>query len=98
MIYTLHDENDFVYAYICFCTVDKFGNYQNKGDYIYVEDIWVHKSYRNSDVRMKLYRHVALHEETENTLLVYWTRYKNNNKIVKGPYNKYRIIREYKGS
>lgn len=96
MLYTLHDKNDLIYAYVEFTTVDQYANYQDKGNYIYVQDIWVHKNYRNTDVRLQLYKHVAYHEQCENTFLVYWTRYKNNIKIVKGPYNKYRIIRESK--
>lgn len=72
MIYTLHTKEDFIYAYVVFRTVDKFGKPKNFGEYIYIEEIWIHRDFRNRKILKKLIEHIDNHNQTIYATHVYW--------------------------
>lgn len=78
MIYTLHNNEDLIYAYVTFLTVDEFGKAKNEGLYIHISDIWINSSYRNRDVLKELIFHIDNHIECKNAKFVYWRREKYN--------------------
>ena len=78
MVHTLHTKEDFIYAYVVFKTVDEHGKAKNEGLYIYVEDMWIHDSFRRSEVFKELVKYIDNHPQTANAVGVYWRREKYN--------------------
>ena len=72
MIHALHTTEDFIYAYVVFDTVDAEGRWKDKGDFIYVSDMWIHKNYRGWNTLAKLIRYIDNYPETIHAKGVYW--------------------------
>jgi hypothetical protein len=78
MIYKIHDKDDKVIAYVVYFQIDKNKTIDENGAYIYVEDVWVHKSIRFKDTMNKmLYGLLPLY----NNKYIYWQRCKYNDRI-----------------
>jgi len=92
MIYTLHTKDDLIYAYASFITVDIDGKPKNEGLYIYVENVWVHNSYRDGKTLMKLVKGIDKHPECKNAKFVYWRRDKYDR--ISRPYLRERFNKE----
>jgi hypothetical protein len=83
MIDTIKDDDDTIIAYIEWSVRNKFGLEDPKGIYVYVHDIWVHKSIRYKHaikvLSIQVYKRVPWVEQ------VYWKRYKYGDR--KSQYN-----------
>lgn len=85
MICSLKTAEEYIYAYIEFEIVGADGRQDEKGQYIYISDLWVQPYYRSQHLRVirELSRMVDRHELAQGTQWVYWEREKYNNRLSK---------------
>lgn len=96
MIITLNNNDDFIYAYICFYVVDKDTKLDDKGEFLFINGFWIHPSYRKNFVEIlnHFISQLLIHPTTQNVLEVYWER--DSGKIVRKL--AYRFVKRiYKG-
>lgn len=72
MIITLKDRNHLVYAYVEWNVVDDTGRTVKDGPNIYINNMWIHRSYRGSSAFQKLCERVYEHPYSQNSKWVYW--------------------------
>ena len=100
MITVLKNDNGYVYAYCEWEILNKEGQFENDGDIVYVQNIWVQKKERYKDAVKELIELMYKHPYTQNSNYVYFviTRDKDNKKILESeerPYIK-KTIKRYK--
>lgn len=88
MITTLKNFKGFVIAYLESNRVNALGDYDMKGIYIFVEDVWIHPIHRSKKVFLDLIELVDQNKFYDNCIRVYWTilRDKHGKKIL-DPWN-----------
>ena len=83
MISCLRNDNGFIYAYIEWYILDQFGQFQSMGNFMYINDVWVHPDYRNNKCIERIIPQLHNHNFSSNVRVVYWARDKYNGKISK---------------
>lgn len=81
MISKLHNKDGFIYAYIEWQVVNKDGQYEDNGEYIYVQDLWIQENNRNKGIMKRLIGMVNRHKFSQNAKYVYWVREKYNDRV-----------------
>lgn len=76
MITTFKNEEGFVYAYIEWSVVDHQTRLDDKGEFLYIRDLWIHPRYRGNGVLGSFMKVIFYDPKTQRTQFVYW----NNNK------------------
>lgn len=74
MIVSLKDENGKIYAYYEWQVVNEYGKWDKRGEYVYIEDAWIHPDYRRKDVLFELIPMITNHFFALNCNFVYWDR------------------------
>ncbi len=69
---------DFITAYIEWYILNKFGQFQENGEYLYIHDLWIHSSKRGTRVLNYLIHKIDTHPVAYNCKWVYWSREKYN--------------------
>ncbi len=80
MIVTLKDRTGYVYGYAEFEVVDAFGQFKEEGEFLYIQEIWVHDHYRRSQAMKELITMMDKDPFTKNCDWVYWNRTKYNDR------------------
>jgi len=100
MIETLHNEQNFVFAFIEWNIVDENTWMCDDGEYVKIGYCWIHPLYQKIGVLPKLIEMIFEDERTRNCLYVFYRKDKNDN-ITQKPIHKFlrftkyhRIIRE----
>jgi len=87
MISVLKNKDGYVRSYIEWTIVDEQGKTKNKGNFIYINNVWVHKQHRKKwswgDIR-ELIPKIKNHPYAKYALYVYWRNDKKNkqNRII----------------
>ena len=76
MILTHKNDDGYIYSYFEFDVVDKDGKWKDKGEYMYVRDIWIHPDYRGLTEINKYIAEAEELKETKNVQNIYWIRTK----------------------
>jgi len=96
IVCTLKNFDGLVYAYIEWQILDEFGNFQENGRYIYIQDLWVNSGYDGREAIRRLSELINEDKRSNNALFVYWVRHKYNerkskvyfkSKFIKGVFN-----------
>lgn len=82
MITTLKTNENFIAAYIEWLIVNKNGQLENNGEYIYIKNCWIHEDYRHDDILYRLSKMIYEHPYAKNSKKVYWAISKYNGKKV----------------
>lgn len=84
MISTLKTGLGYVYAYIEWEVVNKFGRFENGGEYIYVQNCWIHETQRFGQVLCQLAEMIYEHPYSQEATNVYWDVFKDeeNRKVL----------------
>lgn len=80
MINTLKSPKGFIYAYIEWQILDASGQFKDNGEYIYVQEVWIHPEFRGAKILNQLITMVDEHKFARNASFVYWTRDKYNDR------------------
>ena len=83
MISVLKNEHGLIYAYIEWYVLDEKAQFKDYGDYIYIQDSWIHPEHRGNGCLRNLIHLIDIHEYTKNAKYVYWEREKYNHKLSK---------------
>lgn len=84
MIETIKDNEDKAVAYIEWEVLDAHGQFKNGGEYIYVQNLWIHPNYRYKNLTAELSKKIYDHYYSKKAKYVYWqvTRDIDGNKII----------------
>ena len=93
MILTLKNEDDFIYSYIMWDTVDIKGDLQVNGEYLYIHDLWIHPHYRGLNCIRKFIHLLEQDSRTNFVKSVYWKREKYNDRYSK-LINRFKIVKK----
>ena len=77
MIQVLSNRDELIYGYIEYQIVDNEGQFKEGGEYIYVQDLWIHPKARGKALKM-LIRKVNKDPFTQNCTKVYWNNLKQD--------------------
>lgn len=94
MISYLKNNEGFIYAYAEWHIVNEMGTPKDGGDYVYIQDIWIHENLHNKGVLKELINIINVHPFTRFSNYVYWVRYKYNERMSK--YKKILLTRRLK--
>ena len=83
MVETIKDYDGKVVALIAWQVVNEEGQYKDQGDYIYIEDLWIHRDARGNGVLRRLINLIDKHKFATKAKWVYWEREKYNHRISK---------------
>jgi hypothetical protein len=79
MIYKNHDELGKVQAYIVYYQINKDKKLDENGEYIYVEDVWVHESVRKTNIlKLAINCVIPLFSKVK---YLYWVRHKYGDRM-----------------
>jgi len=95
LIVTVKNDEGFVTAYLEFNIVDKFGRFDDDGDYCYVAEAWVHDSLKRTHVLWELVKKVCEHKNTQHCQWVYWVRERDPNDLKIYPVSKFKKEKLY---
>ena len=77
MISTLKNIHGYVQGYIEWEIVDRNGQFDSNGDYIYVQNCWLHEHYRFTSFLAQLADKIYEHPYSQKATRVYWDVSKN---------------------
>lgn len=83
MITALKNEDGFIFAYLEWQVVDKNGAFKNFGEYVYVQDCWIHRHRREKGLLAQMARITARHPHVAKSKYVYWNRKKYGDRLSK---------------
>lgn len=92
MISSLKNGNGFIYAYIEWEILDAFGQFKDFGEYIYIQNLWVHENFQNSRAIKELIGLIDSHPFAKNSDYVYWNNLKHNDRLTK-PFRRERLAK-----
>ena len=72
MVVFEQDNIGFIVGFLEFEIVNDLGQFKNYGEYIYIQNAWIHETLRNSLVLRKLITKVDYHKFCFNAFWVYW--------------------------
>ena len=75
----VHDWDGKIIAYCEYGLVDKLGLPYNKGEYIYVFEIWVHEKFRRKGIIRRFVKEII--EDNPTARYSYWKRHKYKDRI-----------------
>ena len=81
MISYLKNQSDYIYAYAEWRVVNKDGQIETDGDYIYIVDLWIHP-YRSGRKTLKhLIQRIDTHPAGYTAKWVYWKSQKHKDRL-----------------
>jgi len=83
MISFLDNPEGYIYAYIEWYTTDQEGHNQENGEFIYIEEIWIHPDKRKTTALNHLVYKVDKHPFTYKSKWVYWLNQKHNERLTR---------------
>jgi hypothetical protein len=89
MIQVLENDLGYVYAYIIYQVVDKEGQFKEGGEYLYIQDLWIHERHRSTSFNpsieelKELIGKVDKDPLIKNTKYVYWTNFKHGERLTR---------------
>ena len=81
MLTTLKDEFGLCFAVCEWEIVNKDGQFQEGGEYCYVQDCWIHPYYIRSGTLKRIIKMIDIHDFMLNVKWVYWAKLNQNGKI-----------------
>jgi len=81
LISSIKDEEGKVIAYVCWKQVGKSGFEKFQGEYVYLEDLWIHDAYRGKGLLQRLIADVL--EKAPEAQYGYFTREKYGHRMSK---------------
>ena len=99
MINMLYNSGGFPFAIIEWQIVNVQGQFEDDGEYCYIQDYWIHPAWRSEHkiILTELSQQIADHKFSKNLKWIYWRRYKYNDRLSK-LYSKDRFLKgEYYG-
>lgn len=78
MVTHLENLYGFCDAYIEWQILDGQGQFKENGEYIYIQELWVHKSCDGRKAIRELSNIIFNDERSKNSKYVYWVRHKYN--------------------
>jgi len=84
MISVLKNDDGYVTGYIEWEIVNKDGQFENNGKYIYIQNVWIHPQERKTEALRDLAVLINKHPYSQKATHVYWELYKDkdNKKIL----------------
>ena len=76
MISVLKNSDGFIYAYIEYQVVNKSGIPTDDGDFIYIQDAWIHGDFRGNGAIKRLKVEILADNRTNKAKFVYWNNLK----------------------
>lgn len=85
MLSVFRNFDDFIVAYLEWQIVNAQGQFEDNGEYCYIQDYWIHPSWRSENriILSELSRQIADHKFSKNMKWVYWCRHKYNDRLSK---------------
>jgi len=83
MVVSAKNTQGFIYAYAEFQILNSNGQFEDNGEYLYIQDIWIHDCWRKTGALRRLIRLIDDHDFTRNCKYVYWVREKYNDRQTK---------------
>ena len=83
MISYLQNEQGLIYALSEWNVVDSEGNGNNRGAYLYIAELWIHKDYERKETLQKLVHEVDKDERSHIAFWVYWLNQKHGYRLSK---------------
>lgn len=77
MVSSLKTDSGLIYAYIEWYIINRYGQFKDFGDYIYIHDCWIHQAYRYTDALRKLIYLIDTNEKAKSSHFVYWLNLKH---------------------
>ena len=96
MVITKKDEDGRIIAYAEYRMVDAQGKDDTRGEYIWINDVWVHKDYRRRNVFNEILQGFIAKQAISYpwAKYIYWKREKHNERM--SLYNRTTILRRAK--
>jgi len=91
MITYLQTKHRFIYSFIEWEVVNKEGQFQDHGEYVYIQNLWVHPKFRSGFAKgciEKLIAKMNKHEFMKNVNWVYWNNLQRDALVGPFPRNK----------
>lgn len=79
MLKKLHNRQGYITSYIEYFLVSANGRLSKKGVYIYINDLWIHRSIRSSRPILQFIQEIG--EQLKTAKYVYWKRAKHNERF-----------------
>ena len=85
MISCLKDNNGFIFAYLEWQIVNVMGQFEDNGEYCYIQDYWIHPAWREEHkyILAELSQQINDHKFSKNLKWIYWNREKYNDRLSK---------------
>lgn len=93
MIAVLKNQDDYVYAYCGWETVNEFGQNEENGKFLFIYDLWIHPHHRGMNIINRFIHTINKDPRTHSAEYVYWEREKKYMKIQRF-FNKERVLRK----
>jgi len=93
MITVLKNDDDYVYAYIGWETVNDLGQNTEQGRFLFIYDLWVHPHHRGMNIVNKFIYLLNQDPRTQSAEWVYWEREKKY-QLKQRFFNKERVLRK----
>lgn len=78
MITTLKNDDGYIYAYMEWRLVSKYGLSVGEKEYIFIKDLWIHQWHRGNGSLQDLIDEVSKDPLVKKTKFVYWNNLKRN--------------------
>ena len=98
MIKTQNDANGLIYSYIEYQVLNEKGQWDKDGEYVYIENFWIHPFYKGVNTLKRLIPLILTDPMTFKCRWYYWERRgrksrsfrieRESSKVVKGEINK----------
>ena len=83
MIATLKTDDGYIYGYIEWYNLDVLCNIKDKGEYCWVQDLWIHNDFRGNGSLKELIKKLEEHEQNQNVTIVRWKNAKHQERLSK---------------
>ena len=81
MVVVVKNKEGYIEAYAEWQILDKNGQFKNNGEYIYVQDLWIHERHRGRKMLNILIKLIDAHKFAEGAKYVYWKNLKHNERV-----------------
>ena len=72
MIDTIKNSDGYIVSYIEWEIVDSNGKFKTGGEYVYIQNIWIHENFKNVGLIGKMSEKIYEHPHSQKAKYVYW--------------------------
>ena len=89
MVESIKDNDGKIVAYCEWVLLDKNGQFKDKGEYIWINDLWIHKDHRRNGMIKKFTE--LIEPKVPSARYIYWKRHKYEDRM--SCYNEQRFLK-----